>query len=302
MASGLRSWLLALMFAVTASVACAADPRALILREDTAIARQAAEVIAAELVRQGWSVTESGPGAMEARPAGDATVIVLGPKALATLVGWPRVSGGRAAVAALVTRSAVDEQPAPGERWSAIVLDQPAERWASLIQLAFPGRHVVGVLVGAINRKWLTPLERKFHERQLAMIDETVAATDDVVPALERLLPRAAVLLALPDPAVHNRNTVQSLLLTTYRAGVPVVAYSESYLQAGAAIALYSTPAQIATQVIETVNSLREGRAIATVQAPRYFTVGVNAAVARSLGLQLPSGSELRERLRAGDQ
>ena len=37
----------------------------------------------------------------------------------------------------------------------------------------------------------------------------------------------------------------QPLLLTTYRAGVPIVAYSESYLQAGAVVALYSTPPQI---------------------------------------------------------
>lgn len=302
MAAGLRSWSLALVLAAMASIGCAAERKILILREDTTIARQTSELIGAELSRQGWSVTESSTGVVETRPVVEATVIALGPKALARLAALSKVSGDRAAVAALVTRDAVDEQPSLGERWSAIALDQPSERWANLVQAAFPGQRASGVLVGSVSRKWLPSLERKFQERQLALVEEVVTSPEDVVPALERLLPRAAVLLALPDPVVHNRHTVQSLLLTTYRAGVPVVAYSESYLQAGAVIALYSTPAQIAAQVVETVLSLREGKATPTVQAPRYFTVGVNATVARSLGLQLSSGSELKDRLRGGDQ
>ena len=304
MIARLRDCLLALALAVMTGGACGTESRAFILREDTAIARQTSELIAAELARQGWSVSEASLGAAETRAIGDAAVIALGPKALAALPATPappKVSGGRAAVAALVTRDALDERPLPGG-WAAIVLDQPPGRWASLVQMAFPGRRASGLLVGAAHRKWLPLLERKFQERQLALVEEMVASAEEVMPALERLLPRAAVLLALPDQIVHNHNTVQSLLLTTYRAGVPVVAYSEFYLQAGAAIALYSTPAQIAAHVVETVNALREGRAVAAVQAPRYFTVGVNATVARSLGLHLPSGSELKDKLRDSDQ
>ena len=214
----------------------------------------------------------------------------------------PKSIGGATAVAALVTRSALEEMP-QSDRWSAIILDQPAERWANLIQLAFAGRMATaGLLLGAFNTKSMPLLQRKFQERQLTLVEERVVATDEVVPALDRLLPRVAVLLALPDPMVHNRATVQALLLTTYRAGVPVVAYSESYLQAGAVIALYSTASQISAQVVETLLQLREGRPAAAIQAPRYFTVGVNATVARSLGLPLPSGGELKERLRAAEQ
>ena len=73
-------------------------------------------------------------------------------------------------------------------------------------------------------------------------------------------------------------------------------------MQAGAVIALYSTASQISAQVVETLLQLREGRPAAAIQAPRYFTVGVNATVARSLGLPLPSGGELKERLRAAEQ
>lgn len=303
MVANWRRWLLALGLAALTVTVRAAEPRARIVREETPIAKQTAELVIADLSRRGWNVTEAviGPDGApsETRFAGDTMLVALGSRALATL---PKSIGGATAVAALVTRSALEEMP-QSDRWSAIILDQPAERWANLIQLAFAGRMATaGLLLGAFNTKSMPLLQRKFQERQLTLVEERVVATDEVVPALDRLLPRVSVLLALPDPMVHNRATVQALLLTTYRAGVPVVAYSESYLQAGAVIALYSTASQISAQVVETLLQLREGRPAAAIQAPRYFTVGVNATVARSLGLPLPSGGELKERLRAAEQ
>jgi ABC-type uncharacterized transport system substrate-binding protein len=107
------------------------------------------------------------------------------------------------------------------------------------------------------------------------------------------------VLLAMPDSLAHNRNTVQPLLLTTYRAGIPVVAYSESYQQAGAVLALYSTVPQVVAQVVDSLQQIREGKALPNHQSPRYFTVGVNSAVARSLGLALPTADEIGGRLRS---
>jgi hypothetical protein len=92
---------------------------------------------------------------------------------------------------------------------------------------------------------------------------------------------------------------VQPLLLTTYWAGIPVVAYSESYQQAGAVLDLYSTVPQVVAQVIDSLQQVREGRPLPNLQPPHYFTVGVNAAVARSLGLSLPTSGELVARLRS---
>lgn len=120
-----------------------------------------------------------------------------------------------------------------------------------------------------------------------------------MIPALDRLLQRSNLLLALPDPLTHNRNTVLPVLLTTYRARVPVLAYSEAYQQAGAVLALYSTVPQIVAQVIETLRQLQDGKVLLNAQlSPRYFTVGINTSVARSLGLNLPAANELQEKLR----
>ncbi|MBI5785636.1 MAG: hypothetical protein HZA64_09280 [Rhodocyclales bacterium] len=278
----------------------AAEPRILIVREDSAVARQAAELLAREAAAAGWTsldLTIAADRTIPAHAEGEQVLVALGSRALAAAL---RHAAGKPVVAALLAQASLDEiAPATGDRWSAILLDQPIERWINLIQTAFPGIQQVGMLAGPASQKAARVVERKMADRKLTLAVETIATAEEVVPAIERLTPRMGVLLAMPDPLAHNRNTVQPLLLTTYRAGIPVVAYSESYQQAGAVLALYSTVPQIVAQVVDSLQQVREGKVLPNHQSPRYFTVGVNSAVARSLGLTLPTASELDGRLRS---
>lgn len=296
----LRGWLLGLLLLAVTAAGAAAESRLLIVREDSAVARQTADLLALDAGMAGWTVeiaTIAGDRPLAAHADGKQVLVALGSQAFAVAL---RQAGGRPVIAALLAQTSFDEvAPAGGERWSAILLDQPAERWINLIQTAFPGVHQVGMLASSGSTKAVRAMERKMAERRLSLAVEPIASAEEVVPAIERLMPRMGILLALPDPLAHNRNTVQPLLLTTYRAGIPVVAYSESYQQAGAVLALYSTVPQVVAQVIDSLQQVRDGRPLPNQQSPRYFTVGVNAAVARSLGLSLPTSGELTARLRS---
>jgi ABC-type uncharacterized transport system substrate-binding protein len=300
MTAFLRLWLPFLLLALLPAVGIAAEWRVLIVREDSAVSRQAAELLERDLASAGWGVGSVlfGPERLIADHSENEQVLVaLGARAFTSAL---RHAVGRPVIAALLAQSSLDESPpASGDRWSAILLDQPTDRWINLLQTAFPGTQHVGILVGPANQKSIRVMERKLADKRLTLLVEPIAQAEEVVPAIERLTPRIGVLLALPDPLVHNRNTVQPLLLTTYRAGIPVVAYSESYQQAGAVLALYSSIPQIVTQITESLQQVKEGRPLPNIQSPRYFTVGVNIAVAHSLGLSLPSAGELSGRLRS---
>jgi ABC-type uncharacterized transport system substrate-binding protein len=296
----LQRWLLALLLTTGAVGGAAADMRVLVVHEDSAVSRQVAELLGRDLGQMGWAVGEAIIGGERQLPQHqeyEQALVALGPRAFAVAL---RHANGKPVVAALVAQSSLDDLvPVIGDRWSAILLDQPTDRWINLIQTAFPGTQQVGMLVGPANQKGARLMERRLAERRLTLAIEPVSSAEEVVPALERLTPRMGLLLALPDPLAHNRNTVQPLLLTTYRAGIPVVAYSESYQQAGAVLALYSTMPQIVAQIVETLQQFQDTRnPPPALQSPRYFTIGVNTAVARSLGLSLPSASELGGRLR----
>ncbi len=282
----------------------ASDARLVIIGDDTAIARTATELLVQAARQSGYAPSVVALGANDSLPStaleAGAGVVAVGVRAHAIAT---KTTTGRPLVSILVTRSALDEHPLPaGERISAIVLDQPVERWTALLQLAFPAARRVGVLVGPAGGRTILALERSLGERRMTLAVENVVGTEGLLPAIERLVPNMDLFLALPDPLVHNRNTVQSLLLTTYRAGIPVVAYSEAYQQAGAVLALYSTIPQIVSQAVDTLRSFRDGRPVPRLQAPNQFTVGVNTVVAQSLGLRLPPARELGERLRAADQ
>lgn len=280
-----------------------AQTRVLVLRDESAATRQAAELLMRELPRLGWvgqEVAVDAEGGEASLSMADTTVVALGHGAL-RFAG--RQGDGRTLVGALVSRASVEQLlPFGVGHWSVVVLDQPAERWANLIVEAFPSARQIGMLVGRSSQRQARLIERRLQDRRRLLTVETVPSEGEVIPALSRLLPRSDVLLTLPDPAVHNRNTVQPILLTTYRSGIPVVAYSEAYLQAGSAVALYSTLPQVVAQVLETLQQFAEGRPPVAIQSPRHFTVGVNAVVARALGLALPSGGELQQRLRNADQ
>lgn len=303
MTGRLRRLLSGLLLAMLPIAGAAADLRILIVREDSTVARQASELLVREAASAGWASSEAlvvGERSIAAHVEGEQIVVALGSRAFAASL---KHASGKPVVAALLAQASLDDIPmATGDRWSAIFLDQPIERWISLIQTAFPGVQQVGMLAGPVSQKAARGVERRMAEKRVALTVETIGSAAEVVSAIERLIPRMGVLLAMPDPLVHNRNTVQPLLLTTYRAGIPVVAYSESYLQAGAVLALYSTIPQIVTQIIDSLQLIRDGKPLPSHQSPRYFTVGVNSAVARSLGLALPSVGELNGQLRGTSQ
>jgi ABC-type uncharacterized transport system substrate-binding protein len=100
----------------------------------------------------------------------------------------------------------------------------------------------------------------------------------------------------MADPQVFNGNTLPNILLASYRARIPVMAFSPAYVKAGALLSLHSTPSQVGSQAGVVARSALQGAALPAPQYPTDFTVSVNDYVARSLGLGLDA-TTLSERL-----
>jgi ABC-type uncharacterized transport system substrate-binding protein len=186
-----------------------------------------------------------------------------------------------------------------GHAVSAIYLDQPLERQMRLVRLALPDARRVGVLLGADQAGLAGELADAARAQGLTLVPQTLAADERLVRPLESVLAGADVLLAVPDPAVFNRHTAQSLFLTSYRYRVPVLGYSQSLTRAGALLSLHSSPAEIGRQAAETVDSALQGPTVRLPAPayPAYAGVSVNEQVARSLGVGLRPASELEKSL-----
>lgn len=182
---------------------------------------------------------------------------------------------------------------------SAVFLDQPLTRQAAAARLTLPHHPRAAMLLGPESRtqraKILSALKRAELEPVLIDVDRVA----DIFYALERAAAPGTVLLALPDPLVFTARTASHILLGAYRYRIPVVGYSESYARAGALLAVFSSPEQMAQQVSEIVRRAIQNPAAALPppQYPKYFSVTINRQVARSFGLTLPSDAELHTQL-----
>jgi ABC-type uncharacterized transport system substrate-binding protein len=219
--------------------------------------------------------------ALAALPGRTPVLVVMVPRAWYARTGHTRLSeGGRRSV-------------------SVIYLDQSFQQQAKLIRLAIPGARRVGVLLGSGQGDLVDELKEALRANQLSLTHDILDSDARLVPAMEGVLSGSDVLMALPDAQVFNRNTAQSLFLTTYRYRTPVLGYSQSMTRAGALLSLHSSPAQIGRQAAETITrSIRGGPVRLPPPAhPTYFSISANAQVAHSLGYPLIAETELEKRL-----
>ena len=100
--------------------------------------------------------------------------------------------------------------------------------------------------------------------------------------------------MAVPDPLVYNSRTAQRILLTTYRYKVPLGAFSKAYIDAGATLSVYSTPAQMASQTGKIINDfMRSDRKYLPAPAyPENYKVQVDRHVAGSIDLDFEGNPE----------
>ncbi len=227
--------------------------------------------------------------------------------------------GGQAAQAALASeldvqilftllpRNAIDRLIADRRRGndyrtlSAVYLDQPFGRQLNLIRLALPEAARIGVLLGPDSGNQHAALQSAALERRMRLVVQKVGREDDLASALQKLLPEADVLLALPDPAVFNPGSIQLILLGAYRQQRPLVGFSPNYVRAGAILSLHSTPEQVGRQAAEMLLAAFSRGGLPAPQYPHQFAIATNPHVARSLGIAIQGEDILSQRLRAMD-
>lgn len=297
----LRSVFLVLTLGVWGAWAQVPDvtARVLIVSSDTAAAyTQTAEALTDHLVRQGIArvdivqslATELAARFKSGQPPRPTVYVALGSEATQLLAA----SGTQAPVlSALIPRSSFERivrsqgKTVPA-RLSAIYLDQPLARQLALVRLALPQAKRLGVLWGAESADRATGLRPLVTANGLELQETRVTQADDLPLALAQVLGGSDVLLALADPAIYNSNTLQNILMSSFRARVPLVAFSPAYVRAGAVLALYTTPLQAGQQAAELVLGVLRGKPLPDhVLEPNDFEVGVNAQVARVLDLTL---------------
>lgn len=295
---------LAMFLAALAPAGAAAPAVVIVTSERSPDYVEAIEAISAELARGGYFrsdltvITASELTTLWLSSTSPRLIVALGTPAAQALV---RTESKLPQLFALLTRHSFENlfsgrNTPPPHPVSAVYLDQPVSRQLDLLRLALPEHRHIGLLLGPASQSLAPMLERVAAERGFRLSSATVEDSQSLYPALQQVVNEADILLAIADPLVFNANTIQNILLTTFRARVPLFAFSPAYVKAGALLAIYSTPGQFGAQAGGIARAFLQGKSLPAPQYPVEFTVSVNPHVARSLGLSLDP-SALSKRL-----
>jgi ABC-type uncharacterized transport system substrate-binding protein len=301
-----RLWLLPLLltFFAAATVGAAEGVLVIVSSERSPAYEEAAQAMVDELVH-GGVLSRQEVLQLTAAELGGAGVltprlfVALGAQACGVLA---KAEGRRPILCALLPRTSFERVLAesgrqPSGQLTALYLNQPLARQMELIRLALPRARRVGVLWGEESRSQQAALEAAAQSRGLKLMGAQVRPAAPIFTELKKVLDEADLLLALPDPQIYNSASIQNILLSSFRAQVPMLAFSPAYVRAGALLAVHSTPLQIGRQAGVMAQAAFQGRPLGAPQYPQDFSVSVNEHVARSLGLSLEA-RDLTERLR----
>lgn len=285
-----------LVFLLVAATARAANV-ALVLSENAGPYAEFASAYRDALDGSNWKIGSQG-GSDSLAGSSPELIIAVGSNAFRQVLNQ---GGSTPVIATLIPRQAYDkllaENLGRGRRTTAIYLDQPASRQAAFLRHLLPGKKRVGMLVSSETRSTVGQFRQAFATAGLTLDSEDSDTELSLLPALNSLLPRVNLLLAIPDTQIYRRENIKPILVTTYRYQRPVVAFSAAFVNAGALASLYSTPAQIARQAAELTQSF--SATLPPPMPPSQFAVVINSNVAQALDLNIQDEAAIRRAMLA---
>lgn len=298
----LRFALYAFLAMLALAPAAWASSIALVLSDNSGPYAEFAATLGEALEGTRWKIVRSGKGdAGERSDARTDLIVTAGSEALRQVLAG---GGTTPVVATLLPRQSYEKAVADlgkgRPRLTAIYLDQPPARQAAFLRQLLPEQKRIGLLFSSETRALAGQYRQAFKNAGLTVDSEDSDTANTLLPALNSLLPRVNVLLAIPDGNIYKRDNIKAILVTSYRHQRPVVAFSAAFVNAGALAALYTTPAQIARQTADLITSA--GNAVPALPAPMppsQFAVAINQNVALALGLSVPDEAAIRRALLA---
>jgi putative ABC transport system substrate-binding protein len=306
----MRRWLCGLTLAFFAGLATAAPSVWLALSAEGGIYAETVALLQAELGTRGVPVSVRAGTWAQLRllpPEKPDLVITLGLGALERVaeastsdLALADIIKDAPVLAGLLPRSAY-ESIAPklsGRQRSGVFIDPSAGVLFDLIRRAMPERRRVGILAGPATEGQLPVLRQQAKARGLNLIAATTGGDDTpIYPALKSVLAESDVLLALPDVAVFNGSNLPNILMASYRARVPMVAFSEPYVRAGAVAAVFYTPLQMSKALADQATAWLRRKEFLPAAAPVELSIAINDKVLGSLGMSLDSAAALKNDL-----
>lgn len=179
---------------------------------------------------------------------------------------------------------------------TAIYLDQPLERQLKLARHIIPKLQRLGFTLGPDSQYRLPQLKQAATDMNLTLNYQTLTLESNPIQRIQPIMESSELFLVIPDQSTLNKTTAKWLLYMSLRNKVPLLAFSQNYVKAGAIAACITLPEDIGRYTAEQLHKVVTGTLPPPSHNP-YFKVITNPRVARQLGLSIESAETLQQKL-----
>jgi ABC-type uncharacterized transport system substrate-binding protein len=247
-----------------------------------------AESAAADVTVLDLAGKDSGPALAGKLNSGSARVVVsVGPEALEALASG---TGKAPLISTLLVQSDATRGPGASARagpLATLSLDVPFEAVLGEVRRAFPGKTRVGVVRNPV-KNGPTEASLKAAAQQAGFTIHIVECSRpaQLIESFLSLKNQVDFVWCLPDSDLYTSATVKPLLLASLGNRLPIIGFSESFVQAGAAIGVYPDFGAAGRQTAELVQKWLSGATLAPAERLKSVRASINTQVTRLLGLR----------------
>jgi len=172
-------------------------------------------------------------------------------------------------------------------------MNVPIEQQIALLKKVSPQVRRIGVIYDPSKTGFLVrQAERIARDQGVRLVTKAIASSKDSFAALDAMQGEIDALWILPDLTVLAPESVQYMLLFSFRNKIPLLGLSENQARMGALLGLsFESGRDIGSQAAELANAILSGKSAGElpITAARKVRLTVNLKTAGKLGLQIPN-------------
>jgi ABC-type uncharacterized transport system substrate-binding protein len=175
----------------------------------------------------------------------------------------------------------------PGRFRSVLTVDLPPDVLMAEVARRFPGRTRIGVIRGPVQTPAsMRSLEHAGRRAGLTLEIVTCEQARDLVAAFLRLQSHADLVWCPPDAALYTSATLKPLLVASLTSRLPIIGFSEQFVQAGALFGGSADFVEVGRQTAALAARVLHNEQTPARQAAREFRFVYNQRVSRLLGVK----------------
>jgi len=190
-----------------------------------------------------------------------------------------------------VASGIVSSLQSPGENITGAAMDIPIKEQFEIIKGAISRLGRIIVLYNPEETQAVISRAREVaQEMGIVLTPIPVSSEKDVVESLKKLTSDKDVLWAVADSVVYTPQNTQYIILETLRKGIPFMGISDSFVRAGALIALSCDYIDVGAQTADIAIKILDGQlpSAIPVSLPQKIQLSINMNTAKHINIQLP--------------